>query len=242
MELHNTVEDMVISRVTEILDSIAKSENLEHLCTCDQCRMDTACFVLNRTKPHYIVSNRGVARVDQKTTQKQQEEVDIVSLVYEGIRRVNHNLRPNVVHRAKNDEKSMEGQQPVYNIPTIVGRIFNGLNFAPISNVKVELYHNGELVAMKDSNWQNPYSLVSNTEGTFTFWPNPVPAEQSNEHKVFEFTVKVESPEYETLNHFFKIPVISDTQTALAYSMDRTVKLPDLYMFPPGGDEDTELL
>jgi competence protein ComFB len=204
--------------------------------------MDTACFVLNRTKPHYIVSNRGVARADRETAQKRQEEVDIVSLVYEGIRRVNHNLRPNAVHQGKGGDKAAEGQQPVYNIPTIVGRIFNGLNFAPISDVRVELYHNSELVAMKDSNWQNPYSLVSNTEGTFTFWPNPVPAEQPNEHKVFEFTVKVESPEYETLNHFFKIPVISDAQTALAYSMDRTVKLPDLYMFPPGGDEDDDLL
>jgi competence protein ComFB len=240
MELHNTVEDIVLSRVTEILDSIEKSENPERLCTCDQCRMDTVCFVLNRAKPHYIVSNRGVARVDRETTQKKQEEVDIVSLIYEGIRRVNHNLRPNADHRSKGSDKAAEGQQPVYNIPTIVGRIFNGLNFAPVSDIKVELYHKGELVAMKDSNWQNPYTLVSNTEGTFTFWPNPVPAEQPNEHKVFEFTVKVESPEYETLTHFFRIPVISDSQTALAYSMDRTVKLPDLYMFPPG-DED-ELL
>jgi competence protein ComFB len=242
MELHNTVEDIVISRVTEILNSIENGGNPEHLCTCDQCRIDTVCFVLNRAKPHYIVSNRGVARADWETIQKQQEEVDIVSLIYEGIRRVNHNLRPNASHRAKSGDKAVEGQQPVYNIPTIVGRIFNGLNFAPISDVKVELYHNGELVAMKDSNWQNPYSMVSNTEGTFTFWPSPVPTEQPNEHKVFEFTVKIESPDYETLNHFFKIPVISDTQSALAYSIERTVKLPDLYMFPPGGDEDDELL
>jgi competence protein ComFB len=241
MELHNTVEDIVISRVTEILNSIENCGNPERLCTCDQCRVDTACFVLNRAKPHYIVSNRGVARVDQKTAQKQQEDVDIVSLVYEGIRRVNHNLRPNVTHQSRGGDKAAEGQQPVYNIPTIVGRIFNGLNFAPLSDVDVELYHNGELVVMKDNNWQNPYSLVSNTAGTFTFWPSPVPAEHPNEHKVFEFTVKVESPELETLNHFFKIPVISDIQSALAYSIERTFKLSDLYMFPPG-DEDDELL
>jgi competence protein ComFB len=242
MELHNTVEDTVIFRVTEILDSIEKSGNPEQLCTCNQCRMDTVCFVLNRTKPHYIVSNRGVARADQQNAQKRQEEVDIVSLAYEGIRRVNHNLRPNADHRSKGSEKGLAEQQPVYNIPTIIGRIFDGRNFAPISDARVELYHNGELVIMKDSNWQNPYSMVSNTEGTFTFWPNPVPAEQSNEHRVFEFNVRVESSEYETLNHFFKIPVISDTQAALAYSTARTVKLPDLYLFPPGSDEDEELL
>ncbi|MDR0450605.1 MAG: late competence development ComFB family protein [Treponema sp.] len=237
MELHNTVEDIVISKVTEIFDSIAESENPECFCTCDHCRMDTVCFVLNRARPHYIVSNRGVARVDQETTERQQEEVDIVSLIYEGIRRVNHNLRPNIVHRAGGGGKPAEGQQPVYNIPTIVGRIFNGRNFAPVSDVKVELYHNGELIAMKDNNWQNPYKMVSNTEGTFSFWPSPVPAKGPNEHKVFEFTIKAESPDYETLNHFFKIPVISDTQSALAYSMERTIKLPNLFMFPPGSDE-----
>jgi competence protein ComFB len=241
MELHNTVEDMVISRVSEILDGIEKSGNPEQLCTCNQCRMDTVCFVLNRTKPHYIVSNRGVARVDHESAQRKQEEVDIVSLAYEGIRRVNHNLRPNANHRSKGGEKDT-GMRPIYNIPTIVGRVFDGRNFAPVSDVTVELYHNGELVAMKDSNWQNPYNMVSNTEGTFTFWPNPVPSEQPNEHKVFEFNIKVESPEYETLNHFFKIPVISDTRTGLAYSTARTVKLPDLYLFPPGCEEEDEFL
>lgn len=237
MELHNTVEDIVTTMVTEILESIEKNGNPENLCTCDQCRIDTACFVLNRTRPHYIISNRGVARVDQETAEKQQEDVDIVSLIYEGIRRVNHNLRPNALHNGKNTGKVAVDQRTVYNVPTIVGRIFNGLNFAPVSDVKVELYQNSELVAMKDSNWQNPYNMVPNTEGTFTFWPEPIPTSTINEHKIFEYSIKVEAPKFDTFIHFFKIPVISEAQAASSFTMGRTFKLPDLYMFPPGEAE-----
>jgi len=241
MELHNTTEDLVLARISEIFENMEKGNNPDKLCTCSQCRMDTACYVLNRTTPHYIVSNRGAARAEQETHQRQQQDADITTLVYEGIRRVNHNQRPTAVHGVKAVESS-SANTPVFNIPTIVGRIFNGSNFAPISGVKVELFRNGDLVTMKDSNWQNPCTLVANTEGTFTFWPNSIPADAVNIHQVFEFTIKVESSEYETLNHFFKIPVISDSQSASTFSLVRTVKLPDLYLFPPGNDDDDNLL
>jgi competence protein ComFB len=237
MELHNSVEDTIIGRVKDIFDSLEKKENAENLCTCDQCRMDTACYVLNRTKPHYIVSNRGVARSQQETIERQQRDADITALIWEGIKRVNHNQRPNVSHSLHSSPAAAGANNPVFNIPTIVGRLFNGGNFAPLADVKVELLRNGELVVMKDTNWQNPCNLVSNTEGTFTFWPSPIPASALDEHKSFEYSVRVESPELETLHHFFKIPVISEPQTAASFSLGRTFKLPDLYMFPPGEAE-----
>ncbi|MDR1025458.1 MAG: late competence development ComFB family protein [Treponema sp.] len=237
MELHNTVEDLVLSRINEIFANIEKSDNPDHLCTCNQCRMDTACYVLNRTSPYYIVSNRGAARAEQETIQKQQLDADIVALIYEGIRRVNHNQRPTAVHGARQTETGSENS-PMFNIPSIVGRVFDGSNFAPLSGLQVKLFRNGELVPMKDNNWQNPCTLVSNTEGTFTFWPGPIPAAASNIHHIFEFNVKIEDEKFETLNHFFKIPVISDAHAASSFSLVRTVKLPDLYLFPPGNDED----
>jgi competence protein ComFB len=237
MELHNTAEDLVLTLVDEILSNIEKGDNPDRLCTCDQCRMDTACYVLNRTTPHYIVSNRGAARVEKAPFQKQQQDADIATLIYEGIRRVNHNQRPSALHGVKQVKGSVV-ETPVFNIPTIMGRIFNGLNFAPVAGVLVRLFRNGGLVAMKDGNWQNPCTLVPNTDGTFTFWPNPIPAKTSNIHEVFEFNIRVESEEYETLNHFFKIPVISDAQSVSSFSLVRTVKLPDLYLFPPGSDDD----
>jgi competence protein ComFB len=237
MELHNTTEDLVLTRVDEIFANIEKSDNPDKLCTCNQCRMDTACYVLNRTNPHYIVSNRGAARVEQEPIRKQQLDADITTLIYEGIRRVNHNLRPTAIHGVKQTETS-SGDTPMFNIPTIVGRVLNGSDFAPVAGIRVELFRNGELVPMKDSNWQNPCTLVPNTEGTFSFWPDPVPAGESNLRQVFEFNIRVESAEFETLNHFFKIPVVSDAHPVSSFSLSHTVKMPDLYLFPPGNDDD----
>jgi competence protein ComFB len=237
MGIHNITEDIVFSKMEEIFDSISKEGNPDRLCLCYQCRMDTACYVLNRVEPRYIISNRGVARAEQENLERQQKDVDVVSLIYEGLKRVNHNQRPNIIHE-RNSAASAISNTPVFNIPTIVGRLFNGVNFAPLSNVKIELYHNGELVPMKDNNWQNPYYIVPNTEGTFTFWPVSIPAQAVDIHKIFEYSVKIETPDFEPLNHFFKIPMISEIQSAASFSLGRIFKLPDLYMFPPGGDDE----
>jgi competence protein ComFB len=238
MEIHNTTEDIVLDKVEEVFDSIQNEGNPGKFCLCQQCRLDTACYVLNRTEPYYIVSNRGAARVGQVAIEWQQRNADIVALVYEGIKRVNHNQRPNFNHTNREQSVSPAGNVPVYNIPTIIGRLFNGGNFSPMSGTKIELLRNGDLVTMKDGNWQNPYTLVANTEGTFTFWPNPVPAKSPDIRKIFEFSLKIEAPEFETLNHFFEIPVISEFQSASSFSMNRTFKLPDLYMFPSGGEDE----
>jgi competence protein ComFB len=237
MELHNTAEDVIIAKVEDIFDTLEKEGNPANYCTCAQCRIDTVCYVLNRTLPHYIVSNRGAARVQHENFESQQKLADITTLIYEGIKRVNHNQRPNFLHVGASSAGAGVQNNPVFNIPTIVGRLFDGGNFAPVSGVKVELLRNGDLVVMKDSNWQNPYTLVPNTEGAFTFWPVSIPADTADEHKVFEYSIKVQAPQFDTLIHFFKIAVISEVQTTGSFTMDRTFKLPDLYMFPPGEAE-----
>jgi competence protein ComFB len=239
-EIHNTTEDIVFTQITEICDSIAK-EGSSDICTCPQCRRDTACYVLNRIPPRYIISNRGVARAEQETIERQQDEADIVTLVYEGIRQVNHNQRPFINHKDINFSRSGQNT-PAFIIPTIVGRLFNGTNFEPLTNINVELRRDGEIVPMKDLNWQNPYKVVPNTEGTYTFWPISIPAEKADSHKAFEYAIKVEADGFEVMTHFFTIPVISELQSVNSFSMERTFKLPDLYLFPPGGDEDDEIL
>jgi competence protein ComFB len=241
MDIHNLTEDVVFATIAQICDAIEEEGNPDNICTCDQCRTDTACYVLNRTVPHYVVSNRGVARAGRETLERQQKEADAAVLVYEALKRVSHNQRPFFDHLHAQDKRQKDGSvihTPVFNIPTIVGRLFNGLNFAPMSGVLVELYRDGALVPMKDPNWQNPYNLVQNIEGAFTFWPEPIPAEAADTRTTFEYSLRIAAPEFEELTHVFKIPVISETKIADFFSMERTFKLPDLYLFPPGEGED----
>ncbi|MDR0589786.1 MAG: late competence development ComFB family protein [Spirochaetaceae bacterium] len=238
MDVHNTTEDVVFRAIDEICDAIDRRDNPHDLCTCNQCRLDTACFVLNRATPHYIISNRGVARVEQEPIERQQLEADIVALIYEGIKRVSHNQRPYSNHTGHTNIDEQTSDRLVFNIPTIIGRLFNGINFEPLADIVVELYQDGKLVEMKDENWQNPYTLVKNTKGTFTFWPESVPAEGKNIHRIFKYAIKIETPGMEPLHHFFEIPVTSELNYVRSFSINRTFKIQDLYMFPLGGDED----
>ena len=237
MELHNTIKSTIISEVNKVFENLKAEKTPGKFCTCDHCRMDVICYVLNRTPPRYIVSNRGASRVLDEGLGWQQQTIDINSLIYEGLNKVNINLRPGIIHSSEEKPKDQEANIPKFNIPAIMGRLFNGSNFAPISDVYVELLWEGELVKMKDGNWQNPFRVVANVEGNFSFWPAPMPAEEMNSHRIFEYTLRVVAPEMQTLNHIFKIPVASEIQAIGSFNLERTFKLPDLYMFPPGDVE-----
>jgi competence protein ComFB len=236
MEIHNTTEDIVFSTIDAICVSIEQQGNPDKLCLCDQCRIDAVCYALNRIAPHYIVSSRGAARIEQVSISRQQKDADVVSMVFEALKRVNHNQRPTSDHRKAPVDALKRG--PVFNIPTIIGRVFDGSNFSPLAGITVELWREGELVKMKNRNWQNPCALVANTQGAFTFWPESISAGDVNVQENFGYSVKIEAEGFETMNHFFTIPVVSEAGNAESFSMDRTFKLPDLCLFPPGGDED----
>jgi competence protein ComFB len=241
MDIHNTNEDVVFNAVQKIFDEIQNSGNQEKFCLCYQCRIDTICFVLNRIEPHYIVSNRGFTRIDSASMKSQQMEVDITSLIYKGIRLVNHNMRPTAPHDGS-PEHQVRIHHPMFDIPTIAGRIFNGVSFEPVFGIDVSLYCEGEPVKMRNNNWQNPYTMVSVTPGAYSFWPAPVPGDIPDVTKNFNFSIKVTSPDYEPLNHFFTVSSICKFHTPHSYALNRTLKLPDLYIFPPGEDDEEQII
>jgi len=236
MDIHNTNEDLVFSLVQTIFDEIQNSGNPEKYCLCYQCRTDTICYALNRIEPNYIVSNRGFTRIEQTGIKHQQIEADINSLIYKGLRLVNHNMRPTAPHDGSTTG-SLKINHPMYDIPTIAGRIFNGVSFEPIVGIEVSLYCEGELVDMRNSNWQNPFTMVIGTPGAFSFWPAPIIADIPDSTKEFQFSLRVSSPDFEQLRHYFSIPAISKFHNPQSYALNRTFKLPDLYLFPPGEAE-----
>jgi competence protein ComFB len=238
MEIHNITEDIVFNSVKTIFEVTKKKGNQEGFCLCDQCRLDTICYTLNRIKPRYIVSNRGMTRIEQDWVERQQLEADIATLVYKGLRQVNHNQRPTSSHTEDSLFSGEITNEPAFHIPTVIGRLFYVVSFAPVSGVTVTLRKGEEIVPMRNQNWQNPFTLIANTPGAFTFWPAPVPAETVGIHRLFEYSLRVESSQYEILTHFFKVATVSSLATVhTSYAQDRTFKLPDLYLFPPGEAE-----
>lgn len=230
MEIHNLMEDLVLDTVNELFDSKEKG-SAGSWCTCGQCRQDVACFVLNRLKPEYVVSGRGVAYVEQDYGEKLQKIADVVSMVREGWSKVNTSKRPNHPHTTSEDEQTRI-QGPVFNIPPIMGRLFNGSNFEPISNIAIELYDGETLVPMMDSNWQNPCTIVEHTAGTFIFWPQPVQCAKSEEPRVFSFEIRARIPGFEDLSHFVEIETESAPAACLQFSMHAVHHLADLIVFP----------
>lgn len=241
MEIHNTAEDIVLRSVDDIFDEIERQGRPDRPCTCSQCRLDTACYVLNRIAPRYVISSRGVERAEQETIDRQQVEADIAALVYEGLERIAGALRPHFAHNSSTEGRMRGPDGPVFNFPTIVGRIFNGVNFEPLSDITLTFYKGKALAVMIDPNWQNPYSMVANTAGTFSFWPAPEACSKTGETRLFECSILAEAAGFEGLRHYFEISLTSEEHSTASFSMQRTIRLPDLYIFPPGDDEQGDL-
>jgi competence protein ComFB len=237
MDIRNVMEDSVKAVVEELFEIEAKEKRLG-FCTCDQCKVDVACYVLNRVKPEYIVSSRGLAYSEKEGLDKVQRRADVISLVKEGWGKVSHAPRPSSDHAgARPSAAEIEG--PTYNFPTIMGRVFDGRTFAPLGDGTVRLVADAADVEMLDPNWQNPFVLAGATGGTFIFWPKPLSASASDGERKFIFEIKVDVPGLEGLSHFIEMSLSPERSVRLDFSLQRVHKVPDLYLFPEGqGDEE----
>jgi competence protein ComFB len=234
MNIHNVMEELVIAEVNKICDSFEKAPVAKPqapICTCEQCRQDAACLVLNKMHPFYIISGRGLIKAELESMQNHQDNADIATLSYNALLQVKQRQRPNCDHTLRKPAQAAASPPALFHIPATVGRLFNGVNFEPMRDVEIALYEDGVLVAMGDSNWQNPCRLVSRTQGAYTFWPAPVPSDALGENRIFKYSLKVEAPGMEPLYHFYEIPVQSAVPHA-PKALERTFKLTDLYLFP----------
>lgn len=227
MNVHNLMEEMVYSGVNDLFDA-AQREKAEWLsCTCSQCRLDTICYVLNRVAPRYIKSGRGLAHTQaDESADKAQLMADINRLALEGMKQVLSVRRP---HAFQTDSLP---DTPVFNFPTFVGRILDGLTFEPLKDVSVYLYLEGKLAESIDASWENPYPISSHTPGTFTFWTKPISAGKEGINRVFPFEVRVERDDCETVQYFFELGITSESVIRTAYNSEHSYILPDLHLFP----------
>ena len=227
MRVHNLVKDLVVQKVDELF---ADAEGLQALALDKDpgSKYDVICYVLNRTPPQYAVSGRGIAHsetVDYQ--QKVQQLADITRLVREGMESVGRHRRERVEGDFSRDQEG-----PFFNFPSIIGRMFNGVNFEPIHEVTVGLYQNGVLVKVIDPNWQNPYQLVLNTAGTYLFWPNPQPAGAGESSRTIELELRVDDPRFEPLHYFFSLTASAEPEFVDFVNTTASTRLKDLYLFP----------
>ena len=223
------MEDVVLEEVQDLFkDEATRKKN--GFCTCSQCHMDVACYVLNRIKPRYVISGRGLAHLQTGYQEKLQRDADLASLIHQGIEHVMGAKRPYFPHEREQEESAPKG--PFFNFPHITGRLFNSVNFEPICGVKISLLESGKLVKMVDSNWQNPYMCVPPTAGIFSFWPYPRSAEVTGQQSQFELEILVDEADYEPFRHYFTVTLEARDSFLELGSGDRVYSLKDLYLNP----------
>ncbi|GAB1432586.1 late competence development ComFB family protein [Spirochaetota bacterium] len=230
MDIHNLMEDLVFDTVDELFETGAKSDS-DKWCTCRQCRMDVACYALNRLKPEYVLSGRGLAYSEVDYGEKLQRIADVAALVKKGWAIINAAPRPSH-NKEIGRERLLKNTSPVFNIKPIMGRLFNGENFEPVYDCEVALMDELGLVSMMDNSWTNPYTLVKNTNGLFTFWPYPVASSEAGESRRFPFTITASLDGFENLTHYFELDLVSEQNVVLQFSKQTAFRLPDLYIFP----------
>lgn len=228
MKIHNLMEDLVYKIVNEICDEKADSTDTD-ICTTPSCRLDVACFVLNRISPKYVTSSRGLAHMEDLFSDPQLT-IDITALANEGLLRVNDKKRTYYNQEPVEEKNPVKG--PFFNFPTIIGRLFYGDTFEPVKDMEISLFLNGDLVKMMDRRWQNPYQINIGTPGTFLFWPRYEKTTRQDKRKSVEFQLTTRETNYEGLNHFFIVNLEPDASYQESVHLQKTHVVEDLYLFP----------
>ncbi len=226
MNVHNIMESIVIDTVNEIFED--KQKDGFQMANCLQCRLDVACYVLNRIKPEYIISGRGLLHFEDNYHELIQTKVDMVTLINEGIKKVLKTKRPyyDVTETTKNISTRY-----LFNFPSILGSVLMGQNFVPAENVSVSLFFENTLAQMIDITWQNPFTIVKSTKGSYSFMPGPVAADEEDEERTFHFELRIDDSTYDPINHFFELKLKSEKNIFKTFSIDRTLKIEGLYLF-----------
>ncbi len=233
MYFHNTIEDIVLKYLNDVL-----SEK-NNICKCKQCFNDMACYVLNRIKPMYVVSSRGIIHTENKRREDRQDEIDVYTTISEAIEVVSGTRRHEVNsdYEVKTEKFDINPGEKLpneyyYNFPQLVGRVFDSSNLAPIFDAEVILYDkmSENRIIMYNNQWTNPVELVPQMEGTFTFWPAPVPSTKSHIQKDFYMNISVIKKGYEPIIKFFYIRLVSSKELRNFITKEHIFYIDDIFI------------
>ena len=227
MNVHNLMEDLVIQNVGIMYDQVKEAKAAWLTCDCENCRLDTVSYVLNRIPPKYIVSGRGVTHASE-TLNNKQFMADVSST-----------KRPFHTNDRK-DCTVVADNKPSYNFPTFTGTILDGSTFEPIIGALVTIKMDGKPVEMIDKTWSNPYTTCRSTHGTFSFWAKPIPADAEGEQNRFVFTFEISAQGYTSTVYNIGVPVISEGSSRKEIDSTYFLKLKDFILFKEGIENPME--
>jgi competence protein ComFB len=226
------MEDVVIKAVNTLYEKV-KGENVTWLtCDCENCRLDTVSYVLNRIPPKYVVSGRGVTH-NVEYLASSQLLADIDSLALEGMRTVSTTKRP--FHSENRKDCTIQGSnsktKPAFNFFTFMGVVLDGNTFEPVTEAKITLKMDGSIAEMVDKTWSNPMKMVPSTKGVYSFWVKSIPASSSGERAYFNLSIEIEADGYSECVYHFEVPVMSEDTVRKTLDSTYTLKIKDLVIF-----------
>lgn len=224
MQIYNITKEKVTDLVNKSFDS---KDIPEGLCLCKHCRLDVICYVLNRAKPVYVLSERGVAHLKDNYPNSLQEIADLSRLIENGIELVAKAKR---TYHIEPDESEVEEAEAYYNFPAITGAVLAGDTFAPV-DATIELTLDNKHVIMKDSKWFNPMSINKSNNEHYYFWPKALPAKEAGIERTFLFQIKVKTEEYEVTSHFLELSLISSKNLNDKFEIHNTHTCKNILLF-----------
>lgn len=230
VKIHNIMEEQVISHVNELYDQVKAKGAVWLTCDCENCRLDTINYVLNRIPPRYVVSGRGVTHNNAVVLTDSQLSIDIDRYALEGMKLVSASKRP--YHKSNMDASQQDAaQKPVFYFPTFTGNVYDGSTFEALTDVELVLKLGNEKALMIDSGWSNPFKTFAGSNGSFTFWVAPIKAEKEKENKDFVFTIEARLEGYDTVTYSFDVPIVSEKKDRIQLNSVYSLKTQDIFMF-----------
>jgi len=227
MNIHNILEDQVLVCVNDTYKRTKELNAPWLTCDCEQCRLDTAAYVLNKLPPRYVVSGRGLTHMLARDDA--QSSIDMDALVIEGMRKIAANVRPFHAEYVSGSEKQEEG--PAFNFPVFLGTVLDGTTLQPVREAEVKLSCNGKVCSMLDHTWGNPTSLNVHTNGKYGFWPKHEKAHTTGETKHFQFKIEITADGFEKTLYTLEVPVDSCEHVIREPNTVKSLKIQDLYLF-----------
>lgn len=224
MQIYNITQEKVTELVNKAFDS---DDRPKELCLCYQCRLDVICYVLNRAKPVYVLSERGIAHLKDNYANSLQVLADLTRLIENGIKLVSHAKREHHLDPLKSDVPEATAY---FNFPTITGSVLSGVTFAPVG-AKVTLLLDDNTVEMKDSKWNNPIQLNEKSNESYLFWPKAIPSEEVGEERKFIFQLNIEAEDYEPATHIFEISIKSEKELNNVFQAHNTHTCNNILLF-----------